>query len=55
VQDHFKHESTLTVAQFRDQFNTSRKYALAFLEHLDLIGVTIREGDNRRLKSQVNR
>ena len=55
VQDHFMHESTLTVAQFRDQFNTSRKYALAFLEHLDLIGVTIREGDNRRLKSRVNR
>jgi selenocysteine-specific elongation factor len=55
VQDHFKVESTLTVAQFRDQFNTSRKYALAFLEHLDVIGVTIREGDNRRLKSRVNR
>jgi selenocysteine-specific elongation factor len=55
VQDHFKHESTLTVAQFRDQFNTSRKYALAFMEHLDLIGVTIREGDNRRLKSRVSR
>jgi selenocysteine-specific elongation factor len=41
---------SLTAAQFRDQFNTSRKYALAFLEHLDAIGVTVREGDVRKLK-----
>jgi selenocysteine-specific elongation factor len=40
----------LTVAQWRDRFNTSRKYALAFLEHLDSTGLTIREGDTRRLK-----
>jgi selenocysteine-specific elongation factor len=40
---------TLTVAQVRDQFNTSRKYALALMEHLDAIGVTVREGDVRRL------
>jgi selenocysteine-specific elongation factor len=39
----------LTVAEFRDRFNTSRRYALAFLEYLDVIGVTLREGDNRRL------
>jgi selenocysteine-specific elongation factor len=49
VQAHFKIESTLT-AQFRDRFKTSRKYALAFLEFLDANGITIREGDNRRLK-----
>ena len=55
AREHFKHDPTLTVAQFRDQFNTSRKYALAFLEHLDVIGVTLREGDNRRLKNQANR
>jgi selenocysteine-specific elongation factor len=40
----------ITAAQFRDRFNTSRKYALAFLEHLDSIGVTAREGDVRRLR-----
>jgi selenocysteine-specific elongation factor len=40
------------VAQFRDRFNTSRRYALAFLEHLDSIGVTLREGDLRRLKNR---
>jgi selenocysteine-specific elongation factor len=43
-------QGALTAAQFRDHFNTSRKYALAFLEHLDSRGVTVREGDARRLK-----
>lgn len=43
-------EGTLTAAQFRDRFNTSRRYALAFLEHLDSSGVTVRDGDLRRLK-----
>jgi selenocysteine-specific elongation factor len=36
---------TLTVAQARDHFNTSRRYVLAFLEYLDTIGVTTRQGD----------
>ncbi|MBM4424768.1 MAG: selenocysteine-specific translation elongation factor [Chloroflexi bacterium] len=41
---------TITVAQVRDMFATSRKYALALMEHLDTIGVTIRKGDERVLK-----
>lgn len=41
----------LTVAQFRDRFSTSRKFALAFLEHLDQKGITERVGEGRRLKS----
>ena len=41
----------ITAAQVRDHFNTSRKYSLGLLEHLDLIGVTLREGDYRRLRS----
>ena len=41
---------SLTVAQGRDHFNTSRRYVLALLEHLDAIGVTARSGDERRLK-----
>jgi selenocysteine-specific elongation factor len=40
---------SITAAQVRDHFNTSRKYALALLEHLDTIGITIRDGDARRL------
>lgn len=43
-------EGTLSVAQVRDHFNTSRRYVLALLEHLDAIGVTVRDGDVRKLK-----
>lgn len=39
----------ITVAEFRDLVGTSRKYALAFLEYCDLTGLTIREGDFRKL------
>jgi len=44
--------SRITLAEVRDMFNTSRKYAQAILEHLDAIGVTIRDGDFRRLKNK---
>ncbi|TFH36847.1 MAG: selenocysteine-specific translation factor [Anaerolineales bacterium] len=43
-------QGTVTVAEVRDLLNTSRKYALALMEHLDAIGQTIRDGDVRRLK-----
>ena len=49
--EYYQTHSTMTVAQFRDLFNTSRRYALAILEYLDSKGVTIREGDIRRLKT----
>lgn len=41
---------SITLAQFRDFFDTSRKYALSFLEHLDNIHLTERQGDVRILK-----
>jgi selenocysteine-specific elongation factor len=50
VRNHLAAHPTLTVAEFRDHFHSSRKYALAFLEYLDTTGVTVREGDFRRLK-----
>ncbi len=40
----------VTAAEVRDLFGTSRKFALALLEYLDAIGVTIRDGDFRRLR-----
>ncbi len=43
-------EGQITVAQARDMFGSSRKYMLAFLERLDAEGITVREGDLRRLK-----
>jgi selenocysteine-specific elongation factor len=46
---------SITVAQARDLFQTSRKYALALLEHLDEIGITRRVGDERVLKDPANR
>jgi selenocysteine-specific elongation factor len=48
----FERQDTLTAAQVRDNFNTSRKYVLALLEYLDQQGVTIREGDVRRLRTR---
>jgi selenocysteine-specific elongation factor len=41
---------SITAAQVRDHFNTSRRYALALLEYLDAIGITVRQGDVRHLK-----
>ena len=41
---------TITVAQVRDLFNTSRKYALALMEYLDAQGITKRLGDERTLR-----
>jgi selenocysteine-specific elongation factor len=43
-------DGPITVAQARDMFGSSRKYMLAFLERLDADGITVREGDLRRLK-----
>lgn len=40
----------ITLAEVRDLFNTSRKYAQALLEHLDAIGATRRDGDYRKLR-----
>ncbi len=40
---------SVTVGQFRDAFGSSRKYALAFLEHLDERNITRREGEGRVL------
>lgn len=50
VRNLFQEKEKLSAAQVRDHFNTSRRYALSFLEHLDEIGVTVREGDVRRLR-----
>jgi selenocysteine-specific elongation factor len=40
----------ISLAEVRDLFKTSRKYAQALLEHLDTNGVTVRDGDFRKLK-----
>jgi selenocysteine-specific elongation factor len=50
VRGYIRREGQITAAETRDLFNTSRKYALALLEHLDATGVTVREGDFRKLR-----
>jgi selenocysteine-specific elongation factor len=49
VKDLVRNRGSITVAELRNAFGTSRKYALALLEHLDAVGVTYREGDIRKL------
>jgi selenocysteine-specific elongation factor len=50
IREHLFAHKTITVAQVRDLFNTSRKYALALMEYLDAQGLTKRQGDERVLK-----
>jgi selenocysteine-specific elongation factor len=47
---HIKHNGQITLAEVRDIFSTTRKYAQALLEYLDSIQVTIRKEDARILK-----
>jgi selenocysteine-specific elongation factor len=50
IRTHIEREGSITLAQTRDMFQTSRKYAQGLLEQLDEIGVTKRVGDERVLK-----
>ncbi|MDP9237138.1 MAG: selenocysteine-specific translation elongation factor [Chloroflexota bacterium] len=50
VREHIERHGTITLAQARDLFGTSRKYAQALLEHLDRTRVTRRVGDERVLR-----
>ena len=52
IKNEIQKSEKITLGEVRDLFNTSRKYAQALLEHLDGIGVTLREGDFRKLKQK---
>ena len=47
---HIKERGKVTLAEVRDMFNTSRKYAQALLEYMDEKQVTRRVGDERVLR-----
>jgi selenocysteine-specific elongation factor len=49
VINQIQHAGSITLAELRDRFDTSRKYAVAVLEYLDQAGVTVRRGDARVL------
>ncbi len=47
---HLQQQGSITVAQVRDMFDTSRKYALALMGYLDEKRITRRVGDERVLR-----
>ena len=52
IQDSLAEHEKITLAEVRDLFGTSRKFAQALLEHLDAIGITLRDGDFRKLRKK---
>ena len=54
IVEHLKAQRTITLAQVRDMFATSRKYAQALLEHLDEQRITRRVGDERVLRRKAD-
>jgi selenocysteine-specific elongation factor len=50
VRGAIRSKGKITLAEVRDLLGTSRKYIQALLEHLDSTGLTVRDGDFRRLK-----
>ncbi len=50
VVSHLQTNGSITVAEGRNMFNTSRKYILPFLEYLDQQHITRRVGDDRVLR-----
>jgi selenocysteine-specific elongation factor len=52
ITEHLRRDGTITLAQVRDMFGASRKYAQALLEHLDRHRVTRRVGDERVLRER---
>ncbi|KPL23535.1 MAG: translation elongation factor [Anaerolineae bacterium SM23_84] len=50
IVQYLQREGSITLAQVRDMFKTSRKYAQAVLEHLDDQRITRRVGDERVLR-----
>jgi selenocysteine-specific elongation factor len=52
IKREIQQKDRIALSEVRDLFNTSRKYAQALLEHLDSIGLTVRDGDFRKLKKK---
>ena len=51
VEDHFKTNDQMGLAEFRDMSGSSRKYSMAILEYLDKLGIT-RRVENYRVLSK---
>lgn len=51
VSEYFHNHEAMTMADLRDLLATTRKYAVPFGEYLDRVGLTVRDGDQRRRNS----
>ena len=47
--NHFSKTDTMSITDFKNIVNTSRKYAVPLLEYFDKIKITYRDGNNRKL------
>lgn len=50
IKSAIQQKGQITLGEVRDMLDTTRKYIQALLEHLDSIGVTMRDGDVRKLR-----
>ncbi len=50
IKEHITDNGKITLAEFRDMIGTSRKYAMAILDHTDRERITAKEGDYRILR-----
>jgi selenocysteine-specific elongation factor len=55
LEAHLRARGSITAAEARDVLGTSRKYAIALLEHLDELRLTRRVGDTRELVRPLSR
>ena len=52
LKEYLVNNGTISVGEFRELGQTSRKYAVPFLEYCDTQNITVREGNVRRLSSR---
>ena len=50
--EHYPNQKEFTVSEARTVLGSTRKYIIPLMEHFDTTGVTIRNGDYRRLREQ---
>ena len=55
IADKYPYPEPFALKDIRDLLQSTRKYVVPLMEHLDATGFTIRSGDQRRLKQQVSR
>lgn len=52
IEMHFAYPQKFTVSEVRELLGANRKFTVPFMEHLDAMGVTIRMGNERQLRTR---